>query len=81
MQDIDSGIMFFIFCIIFILLFLFIVFRKNSENNIDYDEIISELNKKKEKNLIALKKGNIKINEIESQILSCKKYLNMKLFK
>ena len=73
------------FCFISLLLMLILIstiliFRTKSDD-IDYDKIISYLEKQKEKNLIDLKYGNKEINDIEKQILNYKKKLGIKKFK
>lgn len=61
---------------------VFIIFAlKSSEDDIDYDKIISELNKQKEQDLETLNKRNKEIDIIERKILNCKKLLRFKLFK
>ena len=60
---------------------VFIIFAlKSSEDDIDYDKIISELNKQKEQDLETLNKRNKEIDIIERKILNCKKLLHFKLF-
>ena len=61
---------------------VFIIFAlKSSEDDIDYDKIISELNKQKKQDLETLNKRNKEIDIIERKILNCKKLLRFKLFK
>ena len=60
---------------------VFIIFAlKSSEDDIDYDKIISELNKQKKQDLETLNKRNKEIDIIERKILNCKKLLHFKLF-
>ena len=54
---------------------------RNWDNEIDYDRVISELNKQEEKDLDIISNGNKQIDELESKILECKKKLGFKLFK
>ena len=67
-------------CLISLLIFIIYVFIK-SDNDIDYDKIISDLNKQKEIDLLILDKGNKEINKIENKILKCKKELGIRLFR
>ena len=46
---------------------------RNWDNEIDYDRVISELNKQEEKDLDIISNGNKQIDELESKILECKK--------
>ena len=67
-------------CCISLLMFIIFIL-KNSDDNIDYDKIIAELNKQKENDLETLDNGNKEIDKIEKKILICKKELGIKLFK
>ncbi len=67
-------------CFISLLMFIILIL-KNSDDNIDYDKIIAELNKQKEIDLETLDNGNKEIAKIEKKILICKKELGIKLFK
>ena len=67
-------------CLIGLLIFIIFVFVK-SDGDIDYDRIISDLNRQKELDLFMLDKGNKEIDKIEKRILKCKKELGIKLFR
>lgn len=71
-------IIFLYLCVISILAIIIFFLRSKQD---DYTVMIEKLEKKKENNLKLLKAGNKKINDIEMEILKCKKKLNMKLFK
>lgn len=70
----------FILCAIGGLVILILVLRKSSYE-MDYNEIIYELNKQEELDLKTLENGNKEIDKIERKILNCKKELGIKLFK
>lgn len=71
-------IIFLYLCVISILAIIIFFLRSKQD---DYTVMIEKLEKNKENNLKLLKAGNKKINDIEMEILKCKKKLNMKLFK
>lgn len=71
-------IIFLCLCVISILAIIIFFLRSKQD---DYTVMIEKLEKNKENNLKLLKAGNKKINDIEMEILKCKKKLNMKLFK
>lgn len=71
-------IIFLCLCVISILAIINFFLRSKQD---DYTVMIEKLEKNKENNLKLLEVGNKKINDIEMEILKCKKKLNMKLFK
>lgn len=71
-------IIFLCLCVISILAIIIFFLRSKQD---DYTIMIEKLEKNKENNLKLLEVGNKKINDIEMEILKCKKKLNMKLFK
>lgn len=71
-------IIFLCLCVISILAIIIFFLRSKQD---DYTVMIEKLEKNKENNLKLLEVGNKKINDIEMEILKCKKKLNMKLFK
>ncbi len=60
---------------------LLILAFKNSNQSLDYEKIIKNLNEQKQHNLDILEKGNKTVDDIENKILECKKELGINLFK
>ena len=58
---------------------LLILAFKNSNQSLDYEKIIKNLNE--QHNLDILEKGNKTVDDIENKILECKKELGINLFK
>lgn len=70
----------FCLCILGLIIVLIFFIRKNDEG-IDYYDLIRRLNEQQDKDLKTIKIGNKKIDELEHEILKCKKKLGFKLFK
>lgn len=62
-------------------LVLIIYLLKSKDYLLDYDKIIAMMKKQTENNLNVLKRKDKEINEIEEEILICKKELGIKPFK
>ncbi|MDO5569761.1 MAG: hypothetical protein Q4G04_06675 [bacterium] len=80
MESINMArIIFFGLCLVSGIVFLIFILRQE-DKGLDYNKIIRELNKNKEKDLKKLNIKNKEINNIEEKILKCKKELGMRLF-
>ena len=80
MERIQLQYILFGMCTISGLVFI-IYLLKSKDDGLDYDKIIAMMKKQTENNLNVLKRKNKEINEIEEEILICKKELGTNPFK